>query len=517
MKNNIARSSLVVAIIGIISKLMGTFRTILINAAFGQTALTDSYNTAMDIGLIGMILINASVSLVIIPILSKAKEKNGNKEKHTVFNNILTITFIINILLTILTMIFAPILVKIIAPGFNNIEQIDLTVKLIRIIAPSVIMLGFVNCYGAYLQSNYSFGPFASIGIVNNIVFYIYLVTIGKNASIVGLAVVTTIGNIVQALYLRMFMFKEDIELKPLLDIKNNYVEESIVLLIPLVIAQAITQGNNYVTNALASGLDQGTISTLKNANNLFSAIHNLFTAAFSQVIFPSITDAFSQQRDNKARKLVDEGLEVVNLFLIPATIGIMVLSMPIVSVVYEHGKFTSADTLVTRAALICYAVGMLGNGIKVYLNRVFYSKQDTVTPLKNEIIIVVINIILSFTLLKPLGFRGLALSASLAATIGALLLIYKLKDIIKNMTFKKYIISFIKISIASVVMGIIVWLINKNIIYLLGSSKKMELLSLLVSTAIGVIVYVISIFVLKVDSAKIVLDMLRKKIKKNK
>ena len=90
MKNNIAKSSLIVAIIGIISKLMGTFRTILINAAFGQTAFTDSYNTAVDIALIGMILVNSTISLAIIPVMSKVKEEKGLKAKNRYFNNINT-------------------------------------------------------------------------------------------------------------------------------------------------------------------------------------------------------------------------------------------------------------------------------------------------------------------------------------------------------------------------------------------------------------------------------------------
>lgn len=516
MKNNIAKSSLIVAIIGIISKLMGTFRTILVNAAFGQSALTDSYNTALDIALIGMILVNSTISLAIIPIMSKVKEEKGLKAKNNFFNNINTITFIINIVLTILTIVGAPLLVKIIAPGFTEVWQIDLTVKLIRIIAPSVILLGFVNCYGAYLQSNYSFGPFASIGIVNNIVFYIYLITIGKNATITELAIITTIANIVQAIYLRFFMMRQEIKIKPMVNIKDSYITESVILLIPLVLAQGITQGNYYVTNALASGLDQGTISTLKNANNLFSAIHSLFTTAFSQVVFPSISDAFSQKDKSKARNLIDEGLEVVNLFLIPATIGIIVLSTPIVRVVYEHGKFTPADTIVTKAALICYSIGMLGNGLKVYLNRVFYSKQDTLTPLKNQILTVIVNIALSFILIKPFGFKGLALSTSFAAIIGSTLLIISLKKIIEDMTFGKYIASFIKITIASLIMGAVVYIVNKNIILLLGDSKKIEFISLILSTIVGMIVYTIGIFVLKVESANLVLDKIKAKFKRN-
>src|SRR5699024_4012829 len=290
--------------------------------------------------LIGMILVNSTISLAIIPVMSKVKEEKGLKAKNKILNKININNFIINIVLTFLTIIAAPLLVKIIAPGFTEAWPTELTIKLVRIIAPSVILLGFVNCYGAYLQSDYSFGAFASIGIVNNIVFYIYLITVGKNATITELAIVTMVANIVQAVHLRLFMIKKEIKIKPMIDIKDSYMKESIVLLVPLVLAQGITQGNYYVTNALASGLDQGTISTLKNANNLFSAIHSLFTTAFSQVVFPSIADAFSQKDKSKAKKLIDEGLEVVNLFLIPATVGIIVLSSPIVRVVYEHGKF---------------------------------------------------------------------------------------------------------------------------------------------------------------------------------
>ena len=241
MKKNIARSSMIIFVISLLSKLMGTIRQSILNNYFGQTSYTDAYYSAFKIAMLATFVINTTIHLAIIPIISKVREQNGKEQSNKYFSSIISITTIINIILTILLIIFAPILTKLIAPGFIE-EQYYLTIKMVRIMSPSIIFLGMIACIGGYLQSNYSFGPYAAIGIVNNIVFFIILRFYGENANIELVAYITMIGAVIQAAYLMIFLFRY--KFKYSIEIYNdrNHIKETFILLLPLMLNDTINQ-----------------------------------------------------------------------------------------------------------------------------------------------------------------------------------------------------------------------------------------------------------------------------------
>ncbi|WP_164995894.1 murein biosynthesis integral membrane protein MurJ [Miniphocaeibacter massiliensis] len=511
MKNNIAKSSFIILVISLLSKLMGIIRQSIINFFYGQTEVTDAYNIAYRTALLSTFVINTTINLVLIPIMSKVKEKEGIKNKDKYFSKILNYVVIIDILLTILVIIFAPILVKIRAVGFTG-EQFDLTVRMVRIIAPSVVFLGVVSCVGAYLHSNYSFGPFAAVGIINNLAFFIFLYIFGENSSIELVAWITTIGAILQAIFLILFMFKYKFKYSIELNYKDNHIKETFILLIPMIMNEMIAQISIIFNDTIGSTLKAGRISVLNTSYNLFGSILNLFVATIATVVYPTLSEAFNSKDFELIKKYIKNGINTMLLFLVPATIGIIVLSEPIVILLFERGEFTRENTVLTQTALICYAIGMVANGIKIYLNKVYFSFQDTITPFKNQIITVVLHIAFALILVKQFEYKGLALASSLSAIITCLILILRLKNKIKDIGFKDLAITFIKVLIASLLMGIVVFITYTGSIKVLGEGTIKLILSTFLSIGLGMLIYILAIYRLKIEEVNTVIEKIRKR-----
>ena len=191
-----------------------------------------------------------------------------------------------------------------------------------------------------------------------------------------------------------------------------------------------------------------------------------------------------------------------------------MVLSEPIVKLLYERGEFKANDTLLVQAALICYAIGFTTNGLKIYLNKIYFSYQDTITPLINQIIIVVINILIAIPLVKVIEYKALALATSIASIVGALFLLYMLRYKVKGIDYKNIVVNFIKVLIASLIMGLVVYGTYKTTNLVLGTGFISTFIKIVVSVAIGIIIYGILIYLLKIEEFQVVFTKIKNKVK---
>lgn len=515
MKNNVVRASFVVAIIGIISKLMGTVRQSLIAYSFGQSAMTDAYNSAYKIAFLSTVLLNASIIMVVIPIMDKAKNNEGLAGKNKFFNNASSVVYLLNIMLAVISILAARFLVNIVSPGFSE-ELKNITVDLVRIISPSIIFLGGSIVLGAYQQSNFIFAPYAAVGIVNNIVFYIYLLITGKEATVYGLAIITTLGAVAQLLFMLPFMRNQEVQLRPQLDLKSSYMKDAMNMFLPLMLLQGVAQIDVFVTNALASNIEVGMVSVLDNAYRLFSAFMNLFVMTITTVLFPLLAEAFNKKDYGVIKKIIRDGMDFIALILIPASIGIIALASPIVQVVYERGKFTSLDTEMTKAALIGYAIGLFGNGLKVFYNRLFLSFQDSMIPFINVVFNTVSNVLLALLLVLPFSFRGLALAQGLSGILSAVLFMYHLKKKIPDIHYGDSVLNFVKLSGIAAVMGFAVHRSYLFVESVFGTSNFQVLIAMIIAIAIGLLIYGAGLYFFRIGSVERWAKTFKGKIKRN-
>lgn len=510
----VAQSAAMIAIFTLISKFLGFLREVLIASKYGSGYETDTYFVAMTATVIIMTTIGASLNTTLIPIFTEIEEKKGRQGKLKFLNNVLNVVFFITVILAILGFFFSPVIIKILAKGFTG-KQFDLAVKLNRIGLPIIIFLGFTYAFSGYLNSSEIFGPPAIMGIPYNLVFIIFLFTFAKKGYIEGLMLASVVAASTQFLIQVPAIKHQGYKYSLDIDLNDKYLEKSLLLVLPVVIGSAVQQINTVIDKTLASSLVEGSISALTYASRINDLIISVFVMAITTVIFPMLSKAFSQDDEVQVRKIMGEGINIILIITVPATIGILILAKPMVRIFFQRGAFSEVATQMTSSALIFYSLGLVGSSLRLMLNKVYYSFQDTKTPMINGAIAVGLNIVLNLILIRYMAHAGLALATSISATFTTLLLFLDLRKKIGPMGLKKYLICFAKTLFASIIMGIVVYGLFYGLMPLLPNKKIIELIGLLVSVAIGALIYFLLCCILRVKEIRILLSTLIKRIGK--
>lgn len=423
----VAQSAAMIAIFTLISKFLGFLREVLIASKYGSGFETDTYFVAMTATTILMTTLGASLNTTLIPIFTEVEGKGGKKAKLKYLNNILNMVFFITILLALLGFFLSPLIIKILAKGFTG-EQFELAVKLNRIGLPIVIFLGFTYVFSGYLHSSEIFGPPAIMGLPYNFVFLFFLIFLGDKGNIEGLMLASVVAASTQfliqvpAIKYQGYRFRVDINLR------DPYLKRALVLVLPVMIGSAVQQINVVIDKTLASSLVEGSISALTYASRLKDLVISVFIMAITTVVFPMLSKAFSQEDNQQVKRIMGQGINIILIITVPATIGMLVLAEPMVRIFFQRGAFDSTATIMTARALIFYSLGLVGASLRLMLNRVFYSFQDTKTPMVNGALAVGLNIVLNLIFIRFMGHAGLALATSISATFTTLLLFLSLR-----------------------------------------------------------------------------------------
>ncbi|CEP39031.1 murein biosynthesis integral membrane protein MurJ [Paraclostridium sordellii] len=512
--SNLAKSAFWLMIVTMLAKVLGFGREIVLGYFYGTSAYSDVYITSMNIPLVVFASIGTALSTTFIPLYHEALENEEQKRALKFSNNIMCIVVILSLILAALGYIFAEPLVKLFAISFTG-EKLALTIKFVRIMIVGLVFIGLSNIMTAYLQIQGNFTIPGMISLPSNIVIIASMILSSITGHIEILAIGALLGMIVQFLFQVPFAIKKGYKFKLVIDFKDKYLKKMICLVLPVFIGVAVNQVNAMVDRSLASGLGDGVITALNNANKLNGFVMGLFISSIGAVIYPTLAKLSTENNNKKFAESVSTSINCINLLVLPISVGAIVLSIPIVRFLFQRGAFDARSTSLTATALIFYSVGMVGFGLRDILGRVFYSLKDTKTPMINGVIAVLLNVVLNIVLVKVMGHGGLALATSLSAIICILLLFISLKRKIGYYGQDKIKITFIKSLIASICMGVVTYFIYKFFNGILGLGLIKQAISLGVSIGAGAIVYAILVILLKVEEIDMLTSMVKKKLKK--
>lgn len=509
-----AKSAIIIIIFTLGSKFLGFLREVLIAAKFGSGMETDTFFIALTAtGLVTSFLSNA-ITTTFIPILSEIEAKEGKKGKINHTNNIMNIVFFLSLILVVGGFFLAPFIVKLLARGFEG-QQFDLAVKLTRIGLPMVLFSGIIGVFIGFLQSEGRFGSSAAVGIPFNLVYIFFLVFLSARFGIVGLMVAAVIAVASQFLIQVPEAIKTGYTYNWHFDLKDEYIKKVLLLSLPVLVGVAINDLNSIVDKTLASSLGSGSISALNYANKLNGLILGVFISAITTVIFPLLSKESNEGNISGMKEIMARGIDLLLIITVPAAVGLIVLSTPIVEVAFERGEFDAIATAMTAPALIAYSIGLIGMALRLLLNRVYYSLQDTKTPMINGSISVVFNIGLSLIFVQFMGHTGLALATSIASTIASFLLLYGLKKKIGPIGTIGYIKVFMKTALASMIMGVVAYFIYGGLYNSIGGHGLGKLISLLIAAGVGAVIYLVLCYIFRVKEIRDVVESLKSKVKR--
>lgn len=510
-KQQVAKSAAMIAIFTLMSKGLGFIREVMIASRFGSGMETDTYFVAMTATVMIMSTLGSAMNTTLIPIFSEIGEKRAKEGKLRYLNSILNIVFFITLILAILAFVFSPLTIKILAKGFEG-EQFQLAVNLNRIGLPIIIFLGFTHVLSGFLHSSQIFGPHAIMGFPYNAVFLIYLFFFTKNPDINMLMLISVIASATQFLIqipaVKHLGFRYSLNVS----LSDPYLKKAIYLIFPVLIGSAVQQINVIIDKTLASELVEGSISALSYASRINDLIISVFIAAITTVVFPMLSKAFSKNDTNEVVNILNQGVNIIFIITVPATIGILLLAHPMVQLFFQRGAFNNNAAVMTSGALTYYSIGLVATALRLMLNKVFYSLQDTKTPMINGGIAVLVNIVLNLILIKSMEHRGLALATSISAIITTILLFIDLRVKLGPLGISRMIIVFFKTLLSSVVMGFVVYLMYYELGGLLPQIKVLQAALLLASIVIAVIVYFLMLVLLRVKELRFIGKSIRRR-----
>ena len=485
----------------LLSRLVGVIRDRVLAHYYGAGPVMDTYYAAFKIpDLIYSLLIVGALTAGFIPTFTKLlSEKDNNKRAWYLTNNILNTLGIALIVLCSLGIIFAPTLNKIIAPGFDG-ESLTRVVGFTRIMFLSPIFLGISMIMGGVLQSLrrfvlYAIAPiFYNFGIIFGATVLVRL--IGENGLAWGVVLGAFIHCSIQIYGARQLGWRYHFNFNTK-DKDTNTVGK---LMVPRTLGLAITQLNQIIITMLASFLPVGSIAVYNYANNLQAVPVGVLAIPFALAIFPLLSSAAAENDMPQFAAHLSSVIRQILFLIIPAAILILLLRAQIVRVVLGSGQFDWNATVNTANALAFFSLGLVAQALIPVLSRAFFALSNTKTPFVIGIISELISIIAALVLMKPLGAAGLALASSIGVTINLILLWINLRSETKTLNESDILSLIYKITLASLVMGIVVQVLKYPLAKILNQQFFWGIFGQgVIAGTVGIVVYFFLCYILKV------------------
>lgn len=434
MKENdrITKAFGVVGLCTLASRILGFAREVVTAYFYGAGLATDAFFVAFQLpNTFRRLLAEGSLTASFIPVFSETLVKRGKEEALKLANVTFTALTLILTVLTLFGVVFAPVLVKLMVWGFDQVPgKIELTVFLTRLMFPYIFFMSLVAlCMGILNSLRHFFSPafsptllsIAEIACV--VALYHYL-----NPPILALTAGVMVGGFLQLAFQVPFLRTQGVNLSSDTDFRDPGLRRIGELMVPMIFGSAIYQVSILMSNFLASFLAQGSVSYLQYATRLIEFPLGIFVFSIGSVVLPSFSSLAAKQDHTLLKETYVFALRMAMFVIIPAMIGLIVLRVPVTEVIFERGSFTHEATLRTAVAVLYYALGLWAiAGVRVTL-PVFYALHDTKTPVKVGVISLVATVVFSLLLMGPLQHGGLALAVSLSACVNLSLLLVLLR-----------------------------------------------------------------------------------------
>ncbi len=509
---SIVKSAGVIGFGTCLSRILGFIRDVLIANFFGTGLYTQAFIVAFRIPNLSRDLIGeGAANAAFVPVLSEYRSKKSSKEFWELANTLLNVMVLILLIITILGIIFAPYIVRIIAPGFiGEPAKLNITIRLTRIMFPYIFLIGLSAYSMGILHSLKSFlVPALGYSMLNiSVILTLLFLAPILEERVLALAVGVLIGGVLQVGIQIPVLKKKGMVIKRKIKFYHSQIKRIVKLLFPRIIGSCIYQINILVDTVLASLafiVGSGGIAALYFANRVTQFPLAIFGISLAQAVLPTFSIQALEKNLNKFKDTLSFSLRNIFFITIPASVGLIVLRRPIISTLFERGEFCFESTQITSYALLFYAIGLFAYaGIKILVSG-FYSMNDTATPVKIAGMSLIINITLNLILMWPLKIGGLALATSISAIFNFIMLFVILRKKIGHLHEKRIFYSFLKIMFCAVIMGFGCLLIYTALTSaLLEISMLGKIITLFIPIISGVIIYIALCFVFKVDEIKL-------------
>ncbi|MFC4811406.1 murein biosynthesis integral membrane protein MurJ [Paenibacillus sp. GCM10023250] len=453
MSKKLLRAGIIVFVVSIISKLLGFSKETLIAAIYGTSISSDAYYIALTPSTLA-ITFSLSLSGIFIPLFIRDLDQRNGAFRF--LNNVLALFFFFTLILYAGLFLFQHQFLDLIAPGIP-VEQQQLYISLLKIMFPLIYIVIAVQIYTVVLNSMKSFLLPAISILPSNLLIILYLEVFKDKLGLTGVAYATLISNVIQYVILYFALKKYDYKIKLPVKFFDFKTKEFLLLLLPILMSTSFSQISAIVDRVLASGLGEGSVSSLMYSFRLRGLATGVFITSIITVTFPKAAEMAHKLEVKKLEAFTKKCMVALIYVLAPLTIFFMVFSKEIINLLFERGKFDQTATAMTSGIFFTYSIGLVAIGFREVAVRTFYTFKDTKTPTFIMVISLMLNIVLSVVFTRFYGLQGLGLSASLSFIFTAIVMGYKLPKRLPNLWSKDFVVFHIKALCAFVISYLII------------------------------------------------------------
>lgn len=438
---SLLKAAWLIAVVTIVSKLIGFIRDVAIANCYGASTVSDAYFYAYQLPALAIVLLggvggpfHSATVAVFSKIIPSLKEK-ANAEVNNLFNTFLTASFVFFCVFAVFCFIFSDQIMRFIIAGHNQ-ELISLASMHLKIMSPILIVGGIVGIYYGILISYREFMlPNISPMLMSGVIIAMITLVKHDNTGAV-LAWATTIGALCQFVYQLPKIRQLGFRLKPSFDFSNVYFKQICELLFPAILSSTIGQIYVYVDMFFASSLAAGAWTSIGYSNRIFQFPVGILGTAFLVPLFPIFAKLVAQEDFEGVKRYFNKGVGVLFFIALPMVIGVWVLGYDGIKLIFERGQFDDKAAFMVTQALTFLSFSMLPYVFRDSITRVYYSFNDSTTPFLTALCSIVLKFFLNWLFVTKLaigtGIGGITLSTSLVTLFNATILAVLLKRKIK-------------------------------------------------------------------------------------
>ncbi|MFT5698110.1 MAG: putative peptidoglycan lipid II flippase [Desulforhopalus sp.] len=523
--NSIAKSAAAVGIAVMCSRVLGLVREQIFAALFGAGMTYDSFVVAFRIpNLLRDLFGEGALSAAFVTVFTAYDTTRTTEETYRLASNVLTFILLLLSFLTLLAVYSAEPLVHLLAPDFSLISgKAELTEKLTRIMLPflvfislSAVVMGMLNTKGKFFIPAMA-SSFFNLGSIIGGVSLAYILPKYGQPAIVGMAIGTLIGGLMQLGIQIPALLQTGFRYKPTLDLRDPGLHRILKLMIPATIGLSATQINIFVNTNFAASCGDGAVSWLYYAFRLVQLPIGVFGVALSIAMLPVLAKQAAEKDIAKMKKTMVSSLTMVFILTLPATAWLILLSEPIIRIIFERGAFTSFDTIATAQTLTFFSIGLFAYSANKVLVPAFYALDKTKYPVIASFIAVGFNIVIVYFTIDRFQHLSIAFSTSCTMLINFTFLMTVLYRSMGGYSISSLAQALVKIAFACSGLIITVLVLRPFVAVILAGNLLQQSLGLGCLFLTSGISYCVMLYFLKLDETNLLFEKLAGRFKRKK
>ncbi len=489
-----------------LTKAISFVREMFIAAHFGTSQEADIFVAVLTIPTLFLTISSGAMSAALVPMVIRLSQ-DGISRLKDLLSSMFSLTTLIMLGITAILYIFIKPFTDLYVVGFDDAAKL-MTMNLFKIMFPALIVIGLISLFSAILNAKHHFfapslGPvFYSLGVIIATVFF------SKTYGIKSLVIGLVLGLIAQFLLVLIVNRIKGTKFSIYIKI-NEDLKKVGHLIIPIFLGVGVFQINIIVDRMMASTLPSGSLAALNYANRITQLPLSIFVGSMVLPLFPAIADKIAKKDFEGTKQLLSKSYHLLGILLLPIIGTFIILSGPIVAILFQRGQFDANATHITSLALIFYSILILPFAMRDVITRALYSLQDTWTPVINSVMLVTLNIILMVIFVPKIGLIGVAGSTSVSAIFGYVRLRDKLNKKIGKSDTKREFRTWLFIWRNAIIFTFVLWSSYHLLMNLWQQPIGIQLwLRMLSSLIIAGVIYILLTINLKIEEV----DWLKKR-----